>query len=168
MGELSVHSIANSRWTDGENIYVSNEEEQYVFDKESKVWIPKVWYGLENFNNFWIWTDGKNVYYGDTYVLNKSNSTWNQIVLDTSQLREDFSPLKVFNYGENVYYIEQILDWNDFSKHDYLYIFNSDEHKWQETNYSGEIGIGNIQIQNLWTDGENLYFSRENTHYVFI
>lgn len=174
MGELSIHSIANFRWTDGENFYVSNQDEQYIFNKESKVWIPKVWYGLEKFSNTGIWTDGKNVYYEDSYVLNKSNSTWNEIVLDTSQLRENFSLIsgEILNYGENVYYLEQILIMDDFSFHAYLYIFNSDENKWQETkswDYGSEQGIMyRLQTQNVWTDGENLYFSFGNSHYIFI
>ena len=58
-------------WTDGDNIYYSNDSEQYVLDKSTSTWNTKTWNGLIFFG-LDIWTDGENIYcssYSDQYVL---------------------------------------------------------------------------------------------------
>ena len=69
-------------WTDGNNIYYSFDTNQYILDKETSTWVPKVWNGLSTgtrLDGQYIWTDGDNIYYstGSThYILDKSTSTW--------------------------------------------------------------------------------------------
>ena len=50
-------------WTDGDNIYYSDEDAQYVLDKSTSTWSSKTWSGLTSFDRPHIWTDGDNIYY---------------------------------------------------------------------------------------------------------
>ena len=53
----------NRVWTDGDNIYYSNNSEQYVLDKSTSTWAEKTWTGLTSFRGDYVWTDGDNIYY---------------------------------------------------------------------------------------------------------
>ena len=66
-------------WTDGDNIYYSNNTYQYMLDKTTNTWNTKIWNNQPNsFTGTDIWTDGDNIYYSNNnsqYVLDKSTST---------------------------------------------------------------------------------------------
>ena len=49
-------------WTDGFNIYYSNNDLQYVLDTRTNTWMPKTWIGISNFSAKEIWKDGNNIY----------------------------------------------------------------------------------------------------------
>ena len=138
-------------WTDGDNIYYSNAQNQYVLDKEKSTWKPKVWKGLTIFSRKDIWTDGDNIYYTDvsipyvnkSYVLNKQTSTWEEkkwegITLETYYGRE------IWTDGENIYLGQG-------------FVLNKEESRW----YVKEFGnaIKQFDGHNVWTDGHNIYYS---------
>ena len=50
-------------WTDGENIYYSGSEGQYVLNRETSTWESKTWSGVTSIAGEYIWTDGENIYY---------------------------------------------------------------------------------------------------------
>jgi hypothetical protein len=72
-------------WSDGTNIYYSSDG-NFVLNKATGTWEPKVWEGLTDINGEDVWTDGTNIYYSydtkqDTkqYVLNGNiweKKTW--------------------------------------------------------------------------------------------
>ena len=177
MGELAVNSIANYRWTDGENIYISFDNEQYVFDKITKTWSQKTWNGLNNFHYNLIWTDGENIYYRQNYVLNKETSTWIEINIDYSKLNDTTIQSEDFIYycGET-YTLQSDFNAVDGQIHyyAYLYIFDSSNLTWQEVGYWDYIGEQgpmysmSSNIRDIWTDGENYYYSRYQAQYILV
>lgn len=48
-------------WTDGDNIYYSDNSNQYVLDKSTRTWTPKTWNGISSFSGKLIWKDGDNI-----------------------------------------------------------------------------------------------------------
>ena len=101
-------NTSGSLWTDGENIYSSYLGDNYVFNKNTKKWEVKTWYGLTDFSGSNVWTDGENIYYSEYtnatafyYVLDVETSTW---------VEKAWAGLNVFNGnciwtdGENIYY----------------------------------------------------------------
>ena len=62
-------------WNDGENYYYSNNEMQYVLDRETRTWNEKKWFGdLTEIHGQNVWTNGINYYYSygnEQYMLNK-------------------------------------------------------------------------------------------------
>ena len=91
-------------WTDGENIYCSNDSKQYVLDKSTGTWNPKTWNGLTSFDADNVWTDGDNTYCSndsEQYVLDKSTSTWS---VKTWNGLISFYGNNIWTDGENIYY----------------------------------------------------------------
>ncbi len=50
-------------WTDGENVYCSDDEKQYILDKATSTWEAKTWIGNNNLYGHCVWTDGENYYF---------------------------------------------------------------------------------------------------------
>lgn len=140
-------------WTDGENIYCSNNgdgTQWYVLNKETDTWETKTWYGLTNIYATHIWTDGTNIYHGDTHVLNKETDTWEEKTWNIS-----FSGAWVWTDGTNTYYSS--------SSGTYQYILNGDT--WEAITWEG---LSNIDAWYLWSDGTNIYYSNPNNGEQYI
>ena len=141
-------------WTDGENIYCSYNENQYVLDKKTSTWSAKTWSGLTSFNGFFIWNDGKNIYYSNgsnQYVLNKETSTWS---VKTWSGLTSFDGYCIWNDGKNIYY----------SNGSNQYVLNKTSSTWSAKTWSG---LTSFNGNNIWTDGINIYYSYgSNNHYV--
>ena len=58
----------NMIWTNGENIYYSNESNHYVLDKSTSTWSQMTWTGLTYFSGDRVWTDGDNIYYSSVSI----------------------------------------------------------------------------------------------------
>ena len=135
-------------WTDGDNIYYSQNQYQYVLDKQTSTWKPKVWKGLTIFSSNYIWTDGDNIYYSyvsmpyrnESYVLNKQTSTWE--VKEWEGITENYTGKDIWTDGENIY-----LGQN--------FVLNKEESRW----YVKEFGntIQQFDGYNIWSDGYNIY-----------
>ena len=132
-------------WNDGENVYYSYQDEQYVLDKETNTWSKKEWKGLDNIVGSYIWTDGTNVYYSynsNNYVLNKQTSVWT---------RKTWSGLTKINAnyiwtdGTKIYHTEQ-------GNH---YILDVETSTWTRKNWSG---VGDpYYAYDIWFAGNNVY-----------
>lgn len=132
-------------WNDGENVYYSYQDEQFVLDKETNTWSKKEWKGLESFAGSYIWTDGTNVYYSynsNNYVLNKQTSVWT---------RKTWSGLTKINAnyiwtdGTKIYHTEQ-------GNH---YILDVETSTWTRKNWSG---VGDpYYAYDIWFAGNNVY-----------
>ncbi len=173
-------------WTDGEKYYYSNSSNQYELDSELGVWFPQTWSGLTGFNGYYVWTDGDDIYYSNglnQYVLDKTTSTF---VAKTWSGLTSFSAPNIWTDGTNIYYssgsnqyvldkatstwstkswsgltdFSGILIWTDGEKYyDGSYVLNVDENRWENTYFS-------LYNYGIWTDGENVYYSYESTHYI--
>jgi hypothetical protein len=139
-------------WTDGENIYYSYEQKNYVLDKATSIWIPKVWNGNSYLFGGFTWTDGENIYYSNSYVLNKSTSTWETKTWNSNETLY-VNPSKIWTDGTNIYYSD---DTNQ-------YVLNKATSTWETKVWNG---INNFDGQYVWTDGENIYYSNGTNQYV--
>ena len=142
-------------WTDGDNIYCSNGNYQYVLDKSTSTWSVKTWRGATGFYASELWTDGDNIYYstgsGYKYVLDKSTSIWS--VKTWSGAPQDWLSVYVWTDGDNFYYSNGTAQ----------YVIDIQTSTWSTKTWTGLTSfIGN----NIWTDGDNIYYSNGTAQYV--
>ena len=153
-------------WTDGENIYYSYETDHYVLNKETSTWEPKTWNGLASFYGSNVWTDGENIYlssYTVQYVLNKETSTWEPKTwngLSDRFISEKFHSSYIWTDGENIYLSS--FKWNhDDENCDY--VLDKETSTWKPKLWIYNYGILVPLSQSgddIWTDGENIYYSK--------
>ncbi len=100
-----------------------------------------------NFSGECIWTDGTNVYYDTTHILN--GDTWEEVELYTNTLsHRDF-----WTDGENIYY----------SYEGEQYILDKVSQELVPTRWNG---LRSFYGSYIWTDGENIYYSYNRNQYV--
>jgi len=134
-------------WDDGENVYYSNGANQYVLNKSTSTWEPKTWNGMTTFVGQSVWKDDDNIYYSngsDQYVLDKSTSTWNP---------QTWKGLTSFN-GSTVWSSQGSVYCNDKDTH---YVLNKQNSTWVSKSWGNYFPMG--AGQDVWTDGENTYYS---------
>lgn len=148
-------------WTDGDNIYYSNDTDHYVLDRETSTWTPKTWNGLSSFYGNQIWTDGEHIYYSaysssdpnyGQYVLDKATSTWTGKVWNGGQI-SSWNVLQgryIWTDGENIYFGTTS-------------VLNKATDSWEYKAWTGN----NTTIRpNLWKEGEHYYYSNNSTQQV--
>lgn len=140
-------------WTDGNNIYYSQSDDQYVLNKSTDTWNVKDWEGYQNLlGGVGIWTDGSNTYYSNfdaQYKLDKATNTWIQ---KTWNLRPSYG-YDVWTDGNNVYYSQGT---NHF-------ILNKNTETWEQIQWSG---LSSFNGRYIWVDGNNVYYSNWRNQYV--
>jgi len=141
-------------WSDGTNIYYSNDADQYVLDKATSTWIAKTWSGLTSFSGQNVWSDGTNIYYlyeSDRYVLDKETSTWSV---------KTWSGLYATAKGQNVW-----SDGTDYylSSGNNQYVLDKATSTWSAKTWSG---LTSFSGQNVWSDGTDIYCSTASDQYV--
>ena len=151
-------------WTDGTNVYYSNNRTHYVLQGDT--WVDKTWNGFMDFgilypaiDSFYgaygkgIWTDGTNIYYSyDEHQAVIQDDTW---VKKTWNGTNDFCGYYVWTDGTNTYLSGRL------SGKTYHYVLQGDtwaSKSWGGTNY--------FTAKDIWTDGENFYISIGSSHYV--
>ena len=142
----------NYTWTDGENVYLSLGNYNYILDKETSTWNKKTWNGYSYILGDKIWTDGNNIYLSNNqyqYVLDKSTSTWNK---KTWSGLNSFDGSQIWNDGENIYY----------SQGSNQYVLNKETLTWETKLWTGE----NPTRGDIWTDGNDIYYSHGTEQYV--
>ena len=178
MGEISIGLIANNRWSDGENVYISDNStgENYVFNKDTKTWEEKVFQGLTKIQHLSIWSDvNGDVYYGYSYILNKETSTWEEVNIDNSVMGNyGVSASNIFYFKGKTYGILNLEEmiFPNYNYSTYIYLFDEETKTWEEVNswnYGEEQGLmTNITGENIWTDGKNVYCSNGTKQYILI
>lgn len=154
----SVEAQAEYYWTDGEHIYVSHSNFQYVL--EGKSWKEKVWNGYpDTLKAGWMWTDGTNVYTylgqdstGSTtgmrfFRLNKTTSTWEEVTFHS--LPTHFYSNWLWTDGTNIYYSkgtdQLVLDKNTLT--------------WYPKEW---LGLTQFEGKYVWSDGTHIYYSEHS------
>lgn len=134
----------NFIWFDGEIIYYSYNEKQYIVDTKSMTLTEKTWFGLTSFSGDQIWSDGENIYYTDnfeTYILDKQTSTWS---IHTFANDSAITPTKgqyIWNFNGETYF-------QGMAKFD----------KINNTWIKIDMGIDDgLDPHDIWSDGENIY-----------
>ena len=114
-------------------------------------WVETTSFGTTFFTPGNIWTDGDNVYYSDTLVLDKSTSTW---IKKTWNGGYSFAGQHVWTDGDNIYY-------SNGSKE---YVLNKETSTWTTKTWNGL--PSSLRGLGIWTDGDNIYYSWNSTNYV--
>ena len=142
-------------WTDGTDIYYSKAGTQKVFDKTTKTWSNKTWYGRTSFEGNKIWTDGTDYYYsaggGLQFKLNKETSTWESITFSTFNSAS----------GEYVWWDGTNAQYNNSTN---KYTYNKAIQDWEVQ--ASPAAPFNFNGSAVWTDGTDIYLSYQNSHYV--
>ena len=167
----------NNIWTDKESIYYSNGIQQYVLDKKTFTWITKTWNENNIFDGDNIWTDGENVYLSNAggaqnsqYVLKKNTLPQIKPVLsdeltvkanpELSGSEEELTGIQIEN---NIYKMpEQPVVSNVIPKNVKTEL-NKFSNTWENKEWYGQTwdGDNNPMGEDIWTDGENVYYSFE-------
>lgn len=159
-------------WTDGENIYESNEGYHYMLNKETDTWVEKKWNGLtkeeigdDNFRPYNLWRTEKHIYhsYDDKHlILDKSTNTWNEKKwYKTDGTEMNFS-------GNDIWYDGKHYIYSDYSYGKAIsYKLLDDEQTWEpylingsellspDNSHNSEYFLG----RNFWSDGNNIYYA---------
>ena len=141
-------------WTDGDDVYYSNNSQQYVLNKATSTWETKTWGGLTSFVASNVWTDGDNIYYSNKtnhYVLNKQTYTWSGM---TWSGISNFYGGNIWTDGDNTYYSA------DASQ----YVLNKGTNSWSRKTWNGS--LLSFRPSYIWTDGDDIYFSSAGGQYV--
>ena len=159
-------------WTDGEDIYYTYLSSHYVLDKTTSTWQRKAWQGPSTINNTSVWTDGENYYYSygsEQYILSSKEK---KILIGT---KGEFNSVNVSDFITE-YVPPQVEVVNNLTTTitgkalDATQGKNLDQNKINKQinniipkNWTG---LTNFSGSGVWTDGENIYYSQLQTHYV--
>ena len=176
-------------WTDGANVYYSNDSYQYKFD--GSTWSTMTWSGYLYAKGEHVWTDGENYYYSyntNHYKLN--GTTWESM---TWSGLTNFKGYRVWTDGTNIYYSSgsdqyklngttwESMSWtglsiNLYGEHvwtdgtDTYYSYNANHYKLNGTTWEAITtwpAITNFYGRNIWTNGTNIYYSNGSDQYKF-
>ena len=142
-----VPDEAHIIWTDGTDIYYSNNNAHYKLDKATSTWSTKTWNGLTRFYGSDIWTDGIDMFISSgssrQYKLNKATSTWEQ------KTWNDFTDI----YASNIW-----TDGTDtyYSNGNEQYKLNKATSTWEQFTWNG---LTSFNGNRIWTDGTDVYYS---------
>ena len=164
-------------WKDGDDIYYSSPssgttslsggtpKKQYVLNKSTDTWVSKTWNGESNFAGSTVWFDGQKFHmktsngstgYSYEYVLDKSTSTWTQIA--SGRVSSGIfiaTGDRIWTYRGNIY----------TSSGSNNYVWDPDADEWISKTWEG-ISV-NISGNDVWSDGEKLYYSHGSSQYIF-
>ena len=121
---------------------------------DSKIWDQKTWNGLTDFNGYYVWSDGTDLYYSkesSQYVWDKSTSTW---VAKTWSGLSSFFKYNIWSDGKDYYY----------SSGSTQYVLDKSTSTWVAKTWSGLIPFNGYKV---WSDGTDLYYSEESSQYVW-
>ena len=140
-------------WSDGENIYYSNFNDQYILNIATDTWEPKTWGGFSNVLGKHIWSIDNTFYYSFQtlqYVLESSTNTW---VSQTWSGINNFEGASVWEDNGKIY----------LSQGQSQYELDKTTNTWNKKTW-GE--LTDFYGSYVWTDGDNIYYSSSSSQYV--
>lgn len=158
-------------WTDGTNVYFSNNYNHYIFNKEISAWESKTWdweptITNQSFCGNDVWTDGTYIYVSTgskQWVLDGNTwkaKTWNWKTDDSATTAAEILGAEcIWADGENIY-----LSMGNYSTpYDKQWVFNKELDQWEIKTWNG---VENPNPGYIWTDGTNIYYSDTTNNYV--
>ena len=146
-------------WTDGENLYLSSNSDQYrmggIYTSNTYIWETKTWNGLSSFVGQSVWTDGNNIYYSSQStqkILDVSTSTWSDKIWNGLS---SFDGIDVWTDGTDIYYSATYPS-------NQQYILDKSTSTWSVKNWGN---ISDIRGRYVWTDGTDIYYSYSTSQY---
>lgn len=157
--------FGNDIWTDGDNIYYSSGENQYVLDQTTDTQSTKTQNISDNINDILgtcIQTDGTDIYLSngeDQYVLDKTTSTQNK---KTQIGLTEFDGVDIQSDGTNIYYSRYWEDETHSTSTNYQYVLDiATSTQTTKTQH----GFANLTGQYVQTYNDTIYYS-EVTNYL--
>jgi len=160
-------------WTDGIDTYYSEDGGQYILNKATNTWTRKNWIFPSEYSENYsyidgneIWIDGTDIYYSRgqgsysspcyTFKLNKATDTWNRVDMD-------WAGVGIFGFGAWTDGTNTYFSGSDGYNNDCQYVFNKTTRKWDKKTWNG---YSYIVGGDVWTDGDNIYYSHGSAQYV--
>lgn len=151
-------------WNYKGETYCSAGTSQFVLNKSTSTWEPKVWNSLpqNGFSGSVIWIDEveDKVYMSKSsndYVLDEDTDTWES--MDWGEIKPG-STFGVWHHGEN-YYSNRYISVNGQTQTQDL-VLNRSTHTWEEKIWNVPSNLDHspiIRASNIWCKGEDCYYS---------
>ena len=184
-------------WTDGTALYHSEERDNsnFIWNPETQLWEPFTFGGWDGQFSYYIWTDGENIYYGDSCIFNKATKSWEPKswtfpdgapYLDPSCLWTDGTNIYLSDYNTSLVLNKatdtwEVKDWGGYypsgsriwSDGDNVYwndsydsyILDKATGTWKSKNWKG-LGETRLYGYGVWTDDQHIYYSYDGKHFV--
>lgn len=152
-------------WTDGENIYCSQNSTHYKLNKLTDTWEAVTFTGLTSFDGQLIWNLGEHTYYSygtSQYELNKETRTWTAKTwsgLTSFDARQIWVNNTHKSYEGSTYSGPYVF-YSNGSSH---YILDIGTSTWSSFSFSG---LSSFYGQDVWSDGVDIYCSSSNGTYM--
>lgn len=127
-------------WNDGENVYFSSFDGQFMLDKLSNTWIKNPYFN-DNFSKVWTYSDN---IYSTCGVFDKDTKSW---------VSSPMAKGNVWTDGDNLYY-------SYGSTH---MVYDNSTSTWITKTWKG---LTKFDSSYVWTDGNNIYCSNSSTQYI--
>ena len=142
-------------WSNGANIFYSNESTQKVLNKSTNTWSDITWDETIQKGHD-IWSDGENIYYsgginGGQYVFDKTTNNW---------ITKTWSGSGNYIQGYQIWYDGDVFHYDYYGDH---MVRNKSTGEWETKTWSG---LDYFYGRYVWTDGENFYYSSDSNQYV--
>ena len=143
---------AGDIWQLGNNVYYSNDDEQYKLAADGETWEPQIWYNLAGLDAQYIWVHDNVAYYSDgktQYKLANGRNNW-----EPQNWAGDFTPSSgeyVWQCGDDVYY----------SYYSDQYKLNTATNEWVQQNWKGD--FKSFDGKYIWQYNGNAYYSKGST-----
>lgn len=158
--DLGFPTNGENVWSDWNNTYYSSGSTQYVFDDDTEKWIEKDWssttFTPSIGSNIKV-IDGRIIYSNgnsDTYEWN--GEEWKSYFFSGLPAGSPRQISNMFYDGENYYSISPIGA--------YMLIGTV----WKQVYNMSKVGPNNIQVYQIWDDGETIYADNNNSHYEYV
>ena len=155
--DINFNPLSNNAQS---GIAVSQALNRFVNEHTKLVWEDKQWNGHGGFQGSEVWTDGVNLYTSEgsaQYVLNKSTSTWEEKTWNNLPESGFYPNRDLWTDGVNIY-----LSMNDWDG-DAQRVLNEATSTWEEKTW---YGLTRFKAQQIWKDGDNIYYSYNSNNYV--
>lgn len=147
-------------WEFGDNVYYSNNTEQYRLVKQTSTWTSISWPGYNKIIGSYIWKTKNNIYYSyqnDHYILKiypDSHVNWEQV---TWTGLTTFDGDHIWNDGNNTYYSDvDVISGSIISRQ---YKLNEQSLEWEPITWNG---YNNISGENVCTINNSIYYLTMN------
>lgn len=134
-------------WNIGDETFYSYNDKQLKLNKNTNVFEPFEWGGLNNFRANYIWRNGNDIYLtvdSYTYKLDTTTYTWNIAnEISGSML---ISPANIWSFGD------KIFSSNNYSH----YEFNKETLSWESVTFTG-LGTNGFNGSKIFVSGDYAY-----------
>ena len=165
-GSYGTQIYGNYMWTDGKDIYCSRGSKHYLYEG-GLGWSLVTFTGLSSFYGNAVWSNGENIYMsnysleGGQYVLTKGSRNW-ELKNWSVQNVQGLMTAGIWTDGQDIYCsFYDVGEGVDINAR-----LDKKTNTWVSIPYENvgfdTSSLGTISGKNVWSDGENIYYSNSN------